>query len=202
MLTSLAVCETKSLGFEEPIEASTASFDRSDWQPMRAAVEAMETTEFVFVLPNDQARITPVVEFLATQAARVAQCQETEQMRICLALEEALANALYHGNLEINNDDTDTMQLCRHDLAEQRRQQQPFCDRRIRVLATLGRQSAAFVIRDDGRGFDPGRLPDPTDDRNLERTSGRGVFLMRNLMDEVRFNEIGNEVTLVRRWSD
>jgi anti-sigma regulatory factor (Ser/Thr protein kinase) len=122
-------------------------------------------------------------------------------MRICLALEEALANALYHGNLEINNDELDTEQVCRHDLAEQRRQQPPFCDRRIRVHATIGRQAAAFVIRDDGRGFDPNRLPDPTDERNLERICGRGVFLMRSLMDEVRFNEIGNEVTLVRRWS-
>jgi anti-sigma regulatory factor (Ser/Thr protein kinase) len=203
MLTSVAVCEPETQYCEEPVETSAGCFNRGDRSPARAQTKGIaETTEFVFVLPNDQARIGPVVEFLATEATRVAQCQEIEQMRICLALEEALANALYHGNLEINNDDSDSVQLCRHDLAEQRRQQLPFCNRRIRVLATIRRDVAAFVVRDDGRGFDPSRLPDPTEESNLERTSGRGVYLMQNLMDEVTFNEIGNEVTLVRRWSD
>ena len=58
-----------------------------------------------------------------------------------------------------------------------------------------------FVIRDDGQGFDPARLPDPTDPELLERTSGRGVFLMRAFMDEVSFNETGNEATLTKRRS-
>jgi anti-sigma regulatory factor (Ser/Thr protein kinase) len=163
--------------------------------------EAPDTTEFVFVLPNDQAQIPPVVEFLAAQATRVAACDAIEQMRIGLALEEALVNALYHGNLEINTDAADTEQMCRHDVAKYRRLYQPFCDRRIRVIASIARSAAVFVIRDEGRGFDPRRLPDPTDDANLGRASGRGVFLMRSLMDQVIFNEIGNEVTMIRRWA-
>jgi anti-sigma regulatory factor (Ser/Thr protein kinase) len=58
-----------------------------------------------------------------------------------------------------------------------------------------------FVVRDEGRGFDPSQLADPTDDAQLGRSSGRGVFLMRNLMDDVVFNDVGNQVTMVRRWS-
>ena len=45
--------------------------------------------------------------------------------------------------------------------------QRPFCDRHIRVLATIGRCTAVFVVRDEGRGFDPNRLPDPTSEANL-----------------------------------
>jgi anti-sigma regulatory factor (Ser/Thr protein kinase) len=155
-----------------------------------------ENAEFEFVLPNDHEQIAPVVEFLASEAIRLAASDSTEQMRISLALEEALVNALYHGNLEISSD-ADSW----YDLAQRRRSQRPFCDRRIRVLATITRSWAAFVVRDEGRGFDPSQLADPTDDAHLGRPSGRGVFLMRNLMDDVIFNDIGNEVTMVRRWN-
>ena len=56
-----------------------------------------------------------------------------------------------------------------------------------------------FVVRDEGHGFDAGNLPDPTDPHNIELASGRGVLLMRSFMDEVMFNETGNEVTMVKR---
>ena len=54
-------------------------------------------------------------------------------------------------------------------------------------------------MRDEGSGFDPGALPDPLDPENLEKASGRGVLLMRAFMDDVRYNDAGNEVTLVLR---
>ena len=57
----------------------------------------------------------------------------------------------------------------------------------------------AFVIRDEGPGFDPRELPDPTDPTNLERPSGRGLLLMRTFMDDVSYNDDGNQVTLIKR---
>ncbi len=74
--------------------------------------------------------------------------------------------------------------------------------RRIFVESSLSRESAKFVIRDQGRGFDPNSLPDPTDPANLEKAAGRGVLLMRSFMDEVSYNDRGNSVTLVKRRSD
>jgi anti-sigma regulatory factor (Ser/Thr protein kinase) len=159
-----------------------------------------EATEYSFVLANDQSEIGPLVEFLALEAIQASACDSMEQMKIGLALEEALVNALYHGNLEIDSDCADTEQICRHDLAQRRIGQQPYCDRRIRVEARFCRNAAVFVVRDEGPGFDPTQLPDPTDEINLSRCSGRGVYLMRSLMDEVMFNEIGNEVTMIRRF--
>jgi anti-sigma regulatory factor (Ser/Thr protein kinase) len=54
-------------------------------------------------------------------------------------------------------------------------------------------------VRDEGPGFDPGGLPDPTDPANLERPCGRGLLLMKTFMDEVRYNDRGNEVTMRKR---
>ena len=59
-------------------------------------------------------------------------------------------------------------------------------------------RAAKFVVRDEGPGFDPSQVPDPTDPEHLENLCGRGLLLMRSFMDEVTFNMKGNEVTLIK----
>ena len=56
-----------------------------------------------------------------------------------------------------------------------------------------------MVVEDQGPGFDPGCLPDPTDLSNLEKPSGRGLMLIRTFMDEVDFNPRGNRIRMVKR---
>ncbi|HCR03934.1 MAG TPA: hypothetical protein DIU18_01960, partial [Gemmatimonadetes bacterium] len=63
----------------------------------------------------------------------------------------------------------------------------------------VGEHEIKARVTDEGAGFDPGGIPDPTSPDHLEKCSGRGLFLMRELMDEVHFNESGNQVTLVIR---
>ena len=67
------------------------------------------------------------------------------------------------------------------------------------MTACETRTEATYVIRDEGRGFDPAALSDPTSPQNLDRLTGRGLFLIRTFMDEVRHNDVGNEITLVKR---
>ena len=69
----------------------------------------------------------------------------------------------------------------------------------MHVLARESHREAVYVIRDEGPGFDPTGLPDPTDPSNLERVSGRGLLLIRTFMDEVHHNKAGNEITMVKR---
>jgi len=82
---------------------------------------------------------------------------------------------------------------------EERGRTLPYSGRRVRVTARIARDRAEFVVRDDGAGFDVGKLPDPTDPDNLAKCSGRGVLLVRMFMDEVRFNAQGNEITMVKK---
>ncbi|HOM17944.1 MAG TPA: ATP-binding protein, partial [Thermoguttaceae bacterium] len=85
-------------------------------------------------------------------------------------------------------------------LLTQRRSTPPYCFRKVSLEAALSAEEARFVIADEGPGFDPHGLPDPTDAANLEKCSGRGILLMRSFMDEVRYNEKGNQVTLIKRF--
>ncbi len=79
---------------------------------------------------------------------------------------------------------------------DQRLSTPPFSQRRIFVEADIGADLARFVIRDEGPGFDPDSIPDPTDPANVDKPGGRGMLLMRTFMDVVQYNEIGNEVIL------
>jgi CheY-like chemotaxis protein len=154
-------------------------------------------TESTFHLGNDPTLFDPLVRYLQEETMRLGVCGEADRIRVGIALEEALANALYHGNLDIASELRDEAGY--RDLIQQRRSRSPYQERRIQVEVCVTRFEAAFTIRDEGRGFDPDALPDPTDPVNIEKATGRGIFLMRAFMDEVLYNEVGNAVVLVKR---
>lgn len=167
-------------------------------------VACMTLNEFAFSLRNDPDLIEPLVELVKQMISGVGLCDSIGRIRVGIALEQALLNALYRGNLEITLDDMleareRLMQGEDADVVAQRQSQTPYCDRRIAVEARITPAEARFVICDEGPGFDISIVPDPHDPRALEREGGRGLVLMRTFMDEVTFSEKGNEVTLVKR---
>lgn len=154
-----------------------------------------------FIVDNDRDMLAPLVNFLQDNILELGVCTESESLQVGMALDEALVNALYHGNLEVSSRLKENDDRAYYQLAKQRAGQSPYRERRIHVLADLNTHEARFVMRDEGPGFDPKELPDPTDPENLLKLSGRGILLMRTFMDDVKFNERGNEVTMVKRRS-
>jgi serine/threonine-protein kinase RsbW len=69
----------------------------------------------------------------------------------------------------------------------------------VRIGAELSPNEASFTIEDEGEGFDVQAIPDPRDPANLFKSSGRGVLLIYNIMDEVEYNAQGNRVKMVKR---
>ena len=107
---------------------------------------------------------------------RIAGCGYTPGaiFAIKLAIEEGLTNAIKHGN--------------RFDPAKV-----------VQVQYEIDSSCAIITITDQGSGFDPGSVPDPTTDENLEKPSGQSIMLMRAYMDKVVFKQQGNQVRLVKR---
>lgn len=94
-----------------------------------------------------------------------------------LAVEEAIVNAITHGNHESP-------------------------DKRVEVELHVNRSSTFMRIRDEGEGFCPNDLPDPTDDEHVDCPHGRGVMLIKEMMDEVTYNDCGNQVIMVKNRKD
>ena len=173
----------------------TAKETRSHSRLMRRMVHS-ETT---FVLENDLSLIPSVVAFLQDVITQMRSCEETDRLRVGVALEEALLNAYYHGNLEVSSELRETDHSAYYDLAQERSEQEPYRNRAITVLARVTPAESVYTIRDEGPGFDPALLPDPTDPANIERPCGRGLLLMQTFMDDVKYNPTGNEVTMIKR---
>ena len=174
--------------------------DSSDENRLQSRLmHRLARNEFSFVLNNDLSLVHSLVKYLQHTLRCVRLADEVDRLRVGIAVEEALLNALYHGNLDVSSDLKETDPNLFEQTARQRCTEEPYRNRRIFVDALVSREIARFVIRDEGRGFDPTTLPDPCDPANLEKASGRGILLMRSFMDEINFNEQGNQVTLVKK---
>ena len=126
-----------------------------------------------FELPSDLALMNGVLEYLQERVAKLGLIRP-ERSNLFVALDEAFVNAVKHGN---KNDPT----------------------KLLRITADLSSQEAIFTVEDEGEGFNVGEIPDCCDPANLFRTSGRGVLLIYNIMDEVEYNTQGNRVKMVKR---
>lgn len=162
-------------------------------------MESLKGTEFQFSLPNDANLIPSLIGYVQSLVCSVGLCDDSSVIRVSIALEEALRNAMFHGNLELTSDQREGDVAVYQELIEDRRSREPYTSRKLTVTLRVSPQSGTFIVRDEGPGFDPSKLPDPTDPANLEKVSGRGLLLMKTFMDEVTFNATGNEVTMVRR---
>ncbi|MEX0937748.1 MAG: response regulator [Pirellulales bacterium] len=177
-----------------------ASMDRS----YERLIECSTKAEFVFYLESDPTLIDPLVDLVQQIVVSMGICDAPGRLRVGVALEQAVLNAMVRGNLEISFDQssewrehkTGSIDLER---LQQRRSQSPYRDRKVYVHAKITRDEARFVVRDEGPGFDVAIAERATDAKALEKHSGRGLVLMHHFMDEVRFNETGNEVTMVKR---
>ena len=119
-------------------------------------------------------------------------------LQIGMAIDEAVVNAMHHGNLEVSahlrdGDDAEYYRQIR-----ERRQQTPYCDRKVHVQAEFSDQHVCIQISDEGRGFDPAGIPDPTDEENIQKVGGRGLFLIRSFMNQVVHNQAGNQITFTK----
>jgi CheY-like chemotaxis protein/anti-sigma regulatory factor (Ser/Thr protein kinase) len=162
-------------------------------------LQRLAQAELHFILDNDRFLVTPLVAHLRSYLVRMGLGDQTAMTRVGVALEETMLNAIFHGNLQLSSGLRQDGEEAYYRLAEERCRIAPFCNRQVFCTASLSRSEFKVTIRDQGPGFDPSTLPDPTDPANLGRVGGRGLLLIRTFMDSVTYNQSGNEITLVKR---
>ena len=177
---------------------AAAGENRSLSQLMRS----MTSWRAEFELGNDPTVLLSLVAHLQRLMSEMRLLDESERLRVGVALEEALLNASYHGNLEVSSELREKDHSAYYDLAQRRMSEKPYCERTVSVECEMSTELIRYVISDEGPGFDLTSLPDPTDPMNLERPCGRGLLLMQTFMDEIEYNDHGNRVTMVKRVSE
>jgi len=143
------------------IESETAFMSQTD---QRLATDLLIPSDTV-----EARRVQEQIEHLL----KVNQFGERDIFGIRLAVEEALVNAIKHGN-------------------------QMDSARKVRVAFQVSQEKFEVIIADEGQGFDPVDVPDPTAPENIERPCGRGIMLMRHYMTSVAFNDRGNTVSMTK----
>ena len=129
-------------------------------------------TDYVLELPNDLRVIERAVNYLIDRGQEIGFNQDRLRLNLRVGVTEALANAMLYGNSRDPR-------------------------KRVRVDAQVTEGVLTIRVTDEGRGFNPAAISDPTLPRNRKRAGGRGIFLIRKLMDRVEFNESGNSITMV-----
>lgn len=130
--------------------------------------------ELALDVPSDLALVEEAVDLIARHCDTCPLSRRRLEFNLRTALAEALSNAIRYGNGE------DPGKL-------------------VRVRGAVTLEFVELWVTDEGRGFDPASLPDPTIPENLEREDGRGLFVMRHLVDQITFNERGNAVCITLR---
>jgi serine/threonine-protein kinase RsbW len=126
-----------------------------------------------YTIPSDAREACRVRELIADRL-RQSGYAESDVVDILQALEEALVNAIKHGN------------KCD-------------CRKRLRIAFCVGNDCFEVCVEDEGSGFDPKAVPNPIEAARLELPCGRGLLMMRHYMSEVRHLNPGNAVVMVKR---
>lgn len=127
-------------------------------------------------IPSDFSFLSIIVQYLTDVLIRL-NFQKEDDIHVKIALLEAITNAMEHGNRKM-------------------------VEKHVWIDMEITEQKVVFRIRDEGAGFDFKNLPDPTQPENITKLRGRGVFMIYRIMDEVKFNRKGNEITMTKFYDE
>jgi CheY-like chemotaxis protein len=157
-------------------------------------IDCATLSQFEFSFDNDFALIAPLLELTQRMTVGMGVCDETSCVQISHALEHAILNAIYHGNLQIGGPLSGDRALM-----DQRLSQAPYRDRHVHISIKINPEEARFVVRDEGPGFDTKEFSAMGRKSALVGDGGRGLFLMWAFMDSVTFDTKGSTVTMIKR---
>ena len=164
----------------------------------------LKKNAYVFELPNDGELISPLVNLIMQVVAGLEALGGSDLVRFGVAIEQAVLNAMYRGNLELTKNEAPSARAVidnpeKYPKYQKRITTAPYKDRKVYVEALATKKGVRVVIRDEGSGFDTRIAPSGANSESMGSGMIRGLVLMASFVDKVQFNEKGNEVTLIKK---
>jgi serine/threonine-protein kinase RsbW len=140
-------------------------------QPVK--IPSFSTERIALRMPSDLTYLDEVLDYLSVRMIEFGIVSPGDS-EVIVALDEAIVNAVKHGNKSDPR-------------------------KAVHIVAEMSPEGASFIVRDEGLGFVRADVPDPTDPCRLLEPCGRGILLISHIMDEVCYNETGNEIRMVKK---
>jgi YesN/AraC family two-component response regulator len=151
---------------------------------------------------NSQLRhIRQIISYFVKQTKDICTNYDLDATKLAICLQECLSNAIIHGNLDLDSGLKETDWSAFDALTQQRENDSSYCDKTVSILFQQTPTLMRFTVSDEGRGFNPDDLPDPTDPTSWLKLSGRGILFIRSYMDEVHWNDQGNQIVMSKYLS-
>jgi serine/threonine-protein kinase RsbW len=166
-----SMCVT-SIESEKPARLKALELEKPKHPDTESVLPFLEE-RIAFRMPSDVKYLDGVLDYLSERMVKMG-IVGAEESEVLIALDEAIVNAIKHGNK---------------------------CNPRkaVQIVAELSAWGARFTIKDQGPGFARDKVPDPTDPARLLEPSGRGLLLINHIMDEVCYNKCGNQIQMFKR---
>ena len=156
-------------------------------------MSCVSKSDFEFVLSNDLDLIDPLVDLVQEIISSLEIFGQRCQVQFGVALENALTNAMFRGNLAMSRE---SFPVLSRDTIASRSMEEPYRDRKVHVRILITPEKIECSIRDEGEGFDITQLPDASNPESFRDGIGRGLVLMQAFSDELNFSDAGRHVEM------
>ena len=161
----------------------------------RRLMSCARKAHFEFELNNDFELIEPLVDLVQDITASQEILSQRCQVQLGVALENALTNAMFRGNLEMSREEYPVLS---RSVVSQRAGQSKFADRKVNFTMDVSSEKVEFRIQDQGEGFDTSQVPEASDPESFRDGVGRGLVLIQAFMDEVNYSDAGRTLEMAK----
>lgn len=160
------------------------------------AQKLVQDQQLTLKCSSQLSHIRQIISYFVKQTNDVCSNYDLDANKLAICLQECLTNAIIHGNFGIDSGLKERDWSAFDDLIKERQNEPNFSEKTVTVLYQQTPSLMRFTVSDEGHGFNPDDLTDPADPRSWLKLSGRGILFIRSYMDEVHWNDVGNQIVM------
>lgn len=163
-----------------------------------SALSLLEEQKVTLACESNLSHIRKIISYFNKYTQDICANYGLDGNKIAICLQECLTNAIIHGNFGVDSNMKEQDWAAFDNLIKEKENLAEYAEKMVHIRFEHTPDKLKFDITDAGEGFDPRELPDPTDPESWLKLSGRGILFIRSYMDEVKWNDVGNRIVMIK----